>query len=282
MTELIQTQGKTLEHLPLLPLRDVVVFPHMVIPLFVGRPKSIKALERAMENGGRLVLATQKDAAKDDPGPDDIFTLGCIAHVLQMLKLPDGTVKVLIEGRQRARFARILEEGDTFVALAEPLETQTGDARETEALRRSLLSAFEEYVKLNQKLPQELVASLAALEDPEHLTDIIAAHLPLKLDKKQELLEILALVPRMERLLALLEAEIDILEVEKRIRSRVKRQMENRSASSTSTSRSRPSRRNSAKATNRPSSKSSRRRSRPPACPRRCRKRPRPNSRSCV
>ncbi|MBI5780634.1 MAG: endopeptidase La [Rhodocyclales bacterium] len=226
MTELIQTQGKTLEHLPLLPLRDVVVFPHMVIPLFVGRPKSIKALERAMESGGRLVLATQKDAAKDDPGPEDIFTLGCIAHVLQMLKLPDGTVKVLIEGRQRARFARILEEGDTFIALAEPLETHTGDPRETEALRRSLLSAFEEYVKLNQKLPQELVASLAALEDPEHLTDIIAAHLPLKIDKKQELLEILALVPRMERLLALLEAEIDILEVEKRIRSRVKRQME--------------------------------------------------------
>ncbi|MDD2408091.1 MAG: endopeptidase La [Tepidiphilus sp.] len=226
MTELIEAPGKTLEHLPLLPLRDVVVFPHMVIPLFVGRPKSIKALERAMENGGRLALATQKDAAKDDPGADDIFTLGCIAHVLQMLKLPDGTVKVLIEGRQRARFDRILEEGDTFVALAKPLKTQPGDPRETEALRRSLLSAFEEYVKLNQKLPQELVASLAALEDPEHLTDIIAAHLPLKIDKKQELLEILALVPRMERLLALLEAEIDILEVEKRIRSRVKRQME--------------------------------------------------------
>src|SRR6185437_45076 len=184
--------------LPLLPLRDVVVFPHMVIPLFVGRPKSIKALEAAMEGGKHIMLVGQKTAAKDEPTEKDMYEVGCIANILQMLKLPDGTVKVLVEGLQRAKTISIEEQ-----------ETQ-----------------FYQYVKLNKKIPPEILTSLAGIDEAGRLADTIAAHLPLKLDQKQHILEMFPVVERLEHLLAQLEAEIDILQVEKRIRGRVKRQME--------------------------------------------------------
>ncbi|RJF98456.1 endopeptidase La [Noviherbaspirillum saxi] len=212
--------------LPLLPLRDVVVFPHMVIPLFVGRPKSIKALEAAMEQGKSIMLAAQKAAAKDEPSADDIYEIGCVANILQMLKLPDGTVKVLVEGAQRARIHSISELDTHFIAELTPVESESGDESEVEAMRRAIVQQFDQYVKLNKKIPPEILTSLAGIDDAGRLADTIAAHLPLKLEQKQVILEIFNVAKRHEHLLGQLEGELDILQVEKRIRGRVKRQME--------------------------------------------------------
>lgn len=212
--------------MPVLPLRDVVVFPHMVIPLFVGRRKSIKALEEAMESGKEIMLVAQKSASDDDPEIDDIHTIGTLANILQLLRLPDGTVKVLVEGERRAVIQRYVETEEYFsaeVALAEDLAM---DEKETEALMRSVLSEFDQYVKLNMKIPPEILTSLTGIDDPGRLADTIAAHLSLKLEEKQELLEMGNTRDRLERILAVMEAEIDLLQVEKRIRGRVKRQME--------------------------------------------------------
>ncbi len=212
--------------LPLLPLRDVVVFPHMVIPLFVGRPKSIKALENAMEAGKSILLVAQKSAAKDEPSAEDLYDLGCIANILQMLKLPDGTVKVLVEGVQRARVLSVEDLRTLFVAKAQPLPAVEAPDNEVEAMRRAIISQFDQYVKLNKKIPPEILSSLSGIEEPGRLADTIAAHLPLKLEQKQEILEMFDPGERLERLLNQLETELDILQVEKRIRGRVKRQME--------------------------------------------------------
>ncbi|MBU6492673.1 MAG: endopeptidase La [Burkholderiales bacterium] len=212
--------------LPLLPLRDVVVFPHMVIPLFVGRPKSIKALETAMEGGKHIMLVAQKAAAKDEPTAKDLYEIGCVANILQMLKLPDGTVKVLVEGIQRARTLRVDEEETQFTSEVMPLEPDNGNTSESEALRRAIVAQFDQYVKLNKKIPPEILTSLSGIDDAGRLADTIAAHLPLKLEQKQKILEMFPVIERLEHLLAQLESEIDILQVEKRIRGRVKRQME--------------------------------------------------------
>ena len=212
--------------LPLLPLRDVVVFPHMVIPLFVGRPKSIKALEVAMEVGKSILLVAQKSAVKDEPEAEDLYSVGCVANILQMLKLPDGTVKVLVEGSQRARLEAIDARHEMFFAGARPVIADDGPNHEVEALRRAVIAQFDQYVKLNKKIPPEILTSITGIEDAGRLADTIAAHLPLKLEQKQEILEMFDVRARIERLLAQLEAEIDILQVEKRIRGRVKRQME--------------------------------------------------------
>ena len=211
---------------PLLPLRDVVVFPHMVIPLFVGRPKSIKAMEIAMEAGKSILLVAQKSAAKDEPTPEDMYDIGCISNILQMLKLPDGTVKVLVEGSQRARIQEIADQRTHYSALAAPVPPEPVDTTEVEAMRRALVAQFDQYVKLNKKIPPEILTSLAGIEEPGRLADTVAAHLPLKLEQKQKVLEMFDVKQRLESLLAQLEAEIDILQVEKRIRGRVKRQME--------------------------------------------------------
>jgi ATP-dependent Lon protease len=222
------TTSTLTEHtqLPLLPLRDVVVFPHMVIPLFVGRPKSIKALEAAMEQGKSIMLAAQKAAAKDEPSADDIYEIGCVANILQMLKLPDGTVKVLVEGAQRARIHHISELDTHFIADLTSVESEQGDESEVEAMRRAIVQQFDQYVKLNKKIPPEILTSLAGIDDAGRLADTIAAHLPLKLEQKQVILEIFNVAKRHEHLLGQLEGELDILQVEKRIRGRVKRQME--------------------------------------------------------
>ncbi len=220
--------------LPLLPLRDVVVFPHMVIPLFVGRPKSIKALEAAMESERRIMLVAQKAAAKDEPTVSDMFDTGCISTILQMLKLPDGTVKVLVEGQQRANVNKI-EDGQThFSATVTPIESaeEAGGAvtetqsREVEALRRAVMQQFDQYVKLNKKIPPEILTSISSIDDAGRLADTIAAHLPLKLDNKQAVLGLADVRARLENLFEQLEREVDILNVDKKIRGRVKRQME--------------------------------------------------------
>ena len=217
--------------LALLPLRDVVVFPHMVIPLFVGRPRSIKALEAAMESERRIMLVAQKTAAKDEPSAQDMFEMGCIATILQLLKLPDGTVKVLVEGQQRATVHKI-EEGDGyFTANVTPIQVladaTTGDkGSETEALRRAVTQQFDHYVKLNKKIPPEILSSISSIDDAGRLADTIAAHLPLKLDAKQVILDLSEVKARLENLYEQLEREVDILNVDKKIRGRVKRQME--------------------------------------------------------
>src|SRR3982075_3294755 len=211
---------------PLLPLRDVVVFPHMVIPLFVGRPKSIKAMETAMEAGKSILLVAQKSAAKDDPTPQDMYAIGCVSNILQMLKLPDGTVKVLVEGGSRAQIREVVDVRTHWVAEAVPVPLDGTPAPEVEAMRRALLSAFDQYVKLNKKIPPEILTSLSGIDEAGRLADTVAAHLPLKLEQKQQVLEMFEVRQRLEHLLSQLETEIDILQVEKRIRGRVKRQME--------------------------------------------------------
>ncbi|MDP2007873.1 MAG: LON peptidase substrate-binding domain-containing protein, partial [Rubrivivax sp.] len=212
--------------LPLLPLRDVVVFPHMVIPLFVGRPKSIKALEAAMEQGRQIMLVAQKAAGKDEPKADDMFDVGCVSSILQMLKRPAGTVKVLVEGVQRANTTRITEDLEYFVGEVVPVQAEADATPEIEALRRAVTQQFDQYVKLNKKIPPEILTSIAGIDDPGRLADTIAAHLPLKLEAKQAVLDLFGIAKRLEKLLELLEHEVDILQVEKRIRGRVKRQME--------------------------------------------------------
>ena len=219
--------------LPLLPLRDVVVFPHMVIPLFVGRPKSIKALEAAMEADRRIMLVAQKAAAKDDPLVSDMFDVGCVSTILQMLKLPDGTVKVLVEGHQRA-YVNKIEEGELhFTSNLTPVDPSLTEAQslrgkvsEVEALRRAVMQQFDQYVKLNKKIPPEILTSIASIDDAGRLADTIAAHLPLKLENKQAVLSLALVKDRLENLFEQIEREVDILNVDKKIRGRVKRQME--------------------------------------------------------
>ena len=212
--------------IPVLPLRDVVVYPHMVIPLFVGREKSIEALERAMAHDKRVLLVAQRDAANDDPSVEDMYEIGTVSSILQLLKLPDGTVKVLVEGAERARVMAFEETEALFVARVEVLGDDEFDEREGEVLTRSLLTQFEQYVKLNKKVPPEILASLGNIDEAGRLADTVAAHLAVKIDQKQAILEIANLRERLEFLVAKLEEEIDLLQVEKRIRGRVKRQME--------------------------------------------------------
>ncbi|MDR1967526.1 MAG: endopeptidase La [Burkholderiaceae bacterium] len=216
--------------LPLLPLRDVVVFPHMVIPLFVGRVRSIKALETAMGADRRIMLVAQKAAAKDEPAVSDMFEVGCVSTILQMLKLPDGTVKVLVEGQQRATVTHIEDGATHFVATVTPLEPGEGrhdrDDAEVEALRRAVMQQFDQYVKLNKKIPPEILTSIASIDEPGRLADTIAAHMPLKLENKQFVLDLSNVKARLENLFEQLEREVDILNVDKKIRGRVKRQME--------------------------------------------------------
>ena len=212
--------------MPLLPLRDVVVYPHLVIPLFVGRTKSVKALEIASDSNKQILLVAQKSANKDEPDANDLYEIGTLATVLQMLKLPDGTVKVLVEGLHRVRVSEFVETEECFLAKAEKINDPIEDESETEALMRTVFTQFDQYVKLNKKIPPEILASLATINDAGRLADTISAHLTLKLDEKQKILEMLSVTQRLEHLLHLMESEIDILQVEKRIRGRVKRQME--------------------------------------------------------
>jgi ATP-dependent Lon protease len=211
---------------PVLPLRDIVVFPHMIVPLFVGREKSIRALEEVMRDDKQILLVAQKNAGQDDPGTEDIYRVGTVSSVLQLLKLPDGTVKVLVEGNARAEINSFIDNPKFFQAHANLLPEVDSDPRELEALARAVVSQFEQYVKLNKKVPPEVLVSLSQIDDPGKLADTVAAHLSLKISDKQELLETNSLVDRLERLYAFMESEISVLQVEKRIRSRVKRQME--------------------------------------------------------
>ncbi len=211
---------------PLLPLRDIIVFPHMVVPLFVGRQKSIRALEEAVNKQKPVLLAAQKDAKTNEPAEEDIYRVGTLGTVVQLLRLPDGTVKVLVEGKQRARTTRYLDHGDFFLVEAEPIEEACSKTTEVEALVRSVNSTFESYVKLNKKIPPEMIMSVQSIDDPARLADTIVAHLGIKLEDKQTLLEMLNPAERLEKVLGFMRSEIEILEVEKRIRSRVKKQME--------------------------------------------------------
>jgi len=220
------SQQRGAQSIPVLPLRDVVVYPHMVIPLFVGRDKSIRALEQSMESDKKILLVAQKDAAQDDPVVEDIYRVGTVSTILQLLKLPDGTVKLLVEGVQRARIDEFVQTEGYFVARIDLVEATALSDRETDVLTRSLLTQFEQYVKLNKKVPAEILASLSSIDDPSRLADTIAAHLSVKIDQKQAVLEIEDTRERLEHLVTRLEEEIDLLQVEKRIRGRVKRQME--------------------------------------------------------
>ncbi|HSG66837.1 MAG TPA: LON peptidase substrate-binding domain-containing protein, partial [Gammaproteobacteria bacterium] len=213
--------------IPVLPLRDVVVFPHMVIPLFVGRDKSIRALDEALGSDKQILLVAQQSAEIDDPGVDDIYKIGTVATVLQLLKLPDGTVKVLVEGERRA-FIRGYTGIDPHFIAEVSLVTESGglEERESEVLLRSALGMFDQYVKLNKKIPPEILTSLQGIDDLGHLADTIAAHMTLKLEEKQHVLEMGNVQQRLEHLMGLMESEVEILQMEKRIRGRVKRQME--------------------------------------------------------
>jgi ATP-dependent Lon protease len=212
------------DSLPVLPLRDVVVYPHMVIPLFVGREKSIKALEASMVENKQIFLVSQRKSSNDDPSAEDVYSVGTISSVLQLLKLPDGTVKVLVEGEKRARAKEYLSEKgylETFVEDIEEVNVALKE-QEIEIMMRSLMSQFEQYIKLNKKIPPEVLSSLASIDEPGRLADTIAAHLSLKVEDKQELLEILDVGTRLERLMAAIEGEIDLLHVENRVRGRWK------------------------------------------------------------
>ncbi|HEY1259959.1 MAG TPA: endopeptidase La [Stellaceae bacterium] len=211
---------------PVLPLRDIVVFPHMIVPLFVGREKSVRALEDVMKDDKQILLVTQKNAAQDDPSTADIYSVGTVGTVLQLLKLPDGTVKVLVEGGQRARIARFADNDSFFQAYADPIADKTGERQEMAALARTVVAQFEQYIKLNKKIPPEVLVSINQIEDPAKLADTVASHLALKLPEKQELLETESVAERLEKVFASMEGEIGVLQVEKRIRNRVKRQME--------------------------------------------------------
>ncbi|WP_265434665.1 endopeptidase La [Aeromonas salmonicida] len=212
--------------IPVLPLRDVVVYPHMVIPLFVGREKSIRCLEAAMEQDKKVLLVAQKDASTDEPTVEEIFSVGTVANILQMLKLPDGTVKVLVEGGQRARLERIIDDKDFFVGEAQYIASTAIEEKDQDVLVRSAIGQFEGYIKLNKKIPPEVLTSISAIDDAARLADTMAAHMPLKLEDKQKVLEIASVSERIEFLMAMMESEIDLLQVEKRIRTRVKKQME--------------------------------------------------------
>jgi ATP-dependent Lon protease len=212
--------------LAVLPLRDIVVFPHMIVPLFVGRDKSVRALESVMKEDKQILLVAQKNAAQDDPSADDIYKVGTISTVLQLLKLPDGTVKVLVEGIKRARITSFKETEDYFEVFADPIEDQADDDKEVEALGRTVVSQFEQYIKLNKKIAPEVLVSVNQIDSPSKLADTVASHLGLKISDKQELLELGSTSERLERVFNHMESEIGVLQVEKKIRSRVKRQME--------------------------------------------------------
>jgi|GEM_PF-532125 len=209
-----------------LPLRDIVVFPHMIVPLFVGREKSIRALEEAVRTDRHILLATQINAGDDDPATDAIYTIGTLASVLQLLKLPDGTVKVLVEGSGRAKISSFTRSDEYYEAEAEALSDELGDRVEAEALARSVISEFENYVKLNKKISPEVVSAVTQIDEPSKLADTVGSHLAVKISDKQAILEIPTVAQRLERVLSLMESEISVLQVEKRIRTRVKRQME--------------------------------------------------------
>jgi len=211
---------------PVLPLRDIVVFPGMIVPLFVGREKSVKALEEVMKDDKQILLIAQKNASQDDPGPDDIYTIGTLGTVLQLLELPDDTVKVLVEGGRRVKITGYSDRADFFEARAIDMEESPGDSAELQAAARTVVSEFENYVKLNKKVPPEVVVSINKIEEPAKLADTISAHLALKVAEKQQLLELDSVSKRLERILGLMEGEIGVLQVEKKIRNRVKRQME--------------------------------------------------------
>jgi len=211
---------------PALPLRDVVVYPHLVIPLFVGREKSVRALDEAMEGNKKILLIAQKSAADDDPSIDDIYSVGTIANILQLLKLPDGTIKVLVEGSDRASIESFVETDSGFSITATKLESVSGDEQELEVLSRSVVNQFEQYVKLNNKIPPEVITSLSGIDDVSRLADTMAAHMSIKMEEKQNILEMLSIEERLECILGLMESEIDLMHVEKRIRGRVKSQME--------------------------------------------------------
>src|SRR5690242_2334015 len=211
---------------PVLPLRDIVVFPHMIVPLFVGREKSVRALEEVMSDEKQILLLTQKNATEDDPSPDGLHKIGTLATVLQLLKLPDQTVRVLVEGKARAQVTGFVPRTDFFQAIIEKIGDTGGEARETEALIRSVKSNFENYIKLNKKVPAETLASVAQIDDPAKLADTVASHLSVKIADRQALLETLNTTERLEKVLSLIESEIGVLQVERKIRSRVKRQME--------------------------------------------------------
>ena len=213
-------------NIPVLPLRDVVVYPHMVIPLFVGREKSIRCLETAMEQDKLILLVAQKDADVDEPELDEIYQVGTVATILQLLKLPDGTVKVLVEGNQRARINKLYNEDDLISADAQYIVTQALDDLEQEVLIRTAVSQFDAYIKLNKKIPPEVLTSLAGIEDAARLADTMAAHMTLSLEDKQKVIELEGVNERLEYLLTMMESEIDLLHMEKKIRSRVKKQME--------------------------------------------------------
>lgn len=213
--------------LPVLPLRDIVVFPHMIVPLFVGRDKSVRALEKVMREDKQIMLVTQKDASLDNPNQNDLYTIGVVGTVLQLLKLPDGTVKVLIEGGERSEIVKIDDKQDFFEAEIQILNTEDkSDEKELEAIARAVLVQFEQYIKLNKKIPSEVLPSLQQITDHSKLADTIASHLPLKIPQKQELLESDTIKERLERIYSFMEGEIDVLEVERKIRKRVKKQME--------------------------------------------------------
>jgi len=212
--------------LPLLPLRDVVVYPHMVLPLFVGREKSIEALEDAMANDKQVLLVAQRNASDDVPEPDDLYQVGKVSNILQLLKLPDGTIKVLVEGGYRAAILEVDDEGSFAVARAEEIISEDVPEQEVDALLRSTVTQFEKYVNLSKKVPAEVLTSLTGIDEPGRMADTIAAHMSVDLDEKQKILEIPEIRARLEYLMGLMEAEIDLFQVEKRIRGRVKKQME--------------------------------------------------------
>ncbi|TCJ98553.1 ATP-dependent proteinase [Volucribacter psittacicida] len=212
--------------IPVLPLRDVVVFPYMVMPLFVGRDKSIRSLDEAMEQGKQLLLVSQKRAELEDPSIDDVYDVGTIANIIQLLKLPDGTVKVLVEGQQRAKITALEDDGECFMAQVTPINTSLGDEQELDVIKHSALTEFENYAKLNKKVQPEVISALRNIDDPERLSDTLAAHMPVSVANKQKVLEKANVVERFEFLLGLMESEADLLQVEKRIRQRVKKQME--------------------------------------------------------
>ena len=220
------TSKRPLQVLPVLPLRDVVVYPYMVIPLFVGREKSIKALDTAMNGNKQILLVAQKSAGEDDPDIDQIYEMGAMSNILQLLKLPDGTIKVLVEGAQRAQVVNYVETDSMFFANTELLEEDDLEERAVEILLRPALNQFEQYVKLNKKVPPEILSSLSSIDDPSRLADTIAAHMSIKIEDKQAVLEKVDVRERLEYLISLMEKEIDLLNVEKRIRGRVKSQME--------------------------------------------------------
>ena len=222
----MRTKKSELQTIPVLPLRDVVVFPYMVMPLFVGRPRSIHSLDEAMNHGKQLLLVSQKQPELEEPGVDDLYDVGTIANIIQLLKLPDGTVKVLVEGQQRAKIHQIEDSGEHFQAQVEPLNSTLGNKKELQVVHKAALDEFQNYINLNKKVQPDILSALQQIENLEQLSDTLASHLPVSVAQKQTVLEMSNVVERFEYLLGLMQSEADLLQVEKRIRSRVKKQME--------------------------------------------------------